>query len=152
MNVICPHCNSRLTLAALTEDAAARKLFGLLAGCGTAGSALIAYLGLFKPPKQALRWARAYRLAEETVAMSRQAEATSDQLATACMRTVSALGERRKGSDWQPLSNHRYLARVLDAVLQEAPSQPGSLQTARSPFTTGPRSKRLAALEVLDED
>lgn len=147
MNLICPQCNSRLDLAGLAEDAEARKLFGLLADCGPAGSALIAYLGLFKPPKQALRWARAHRLAGEVLAMRRQVNAGFDELATACLRTVAALDERRKGSDWQPLSNHRYLARVLDAVLQEA-----TPAASARPAGSGPKSKRLSALEVLDED
>ena len=148
MNLICPHCNSRLELTALAEDAEARKLFGLLAEAGPAAAAIISYLGLFKPPKQALRWARAHKLAQEVVAMARRSEATLDQLSSACLRTLAALDERRKGSDWQPLTNHRYLARVLDAVLAEE-SRP-NVPVPQGPI--GPKSKRRSALEMLDED
>lgn len=151
MNLICPHCNSRLELSALAEDADARKLFGLLKDCGPAASAIVAYLGLFKPPKQALRWSRALKLAEELLAMLSQLEATLDELATACLRTVAALDERRKGSDWQPLSSHRYLARVLDAVLAEGGSTTGQ-NVARQQDRSANKSKRRSALELLDED
>ena len=151
MNIICPHCNSRLELTALAEDAEARKLFGLLKDCGPAASAMVAYLGLFKPPKQALRWTRALKLAEEVLAMLDPLEATLDELATACLRTVAALDERRKGSEWQPLTSHRYLARVLDAVLAEG----GAVTAPNVPRPQGPiggKSKRRSALELLDED
>lgn len=151
MNLICPQCNSRLELAGLAEDAEARKLFGLLAQCGPAASALIAYLGLFKPAKQALRWARAWRLAGEVLDMSRAAGTSLDELASACLRTVAALDERRKESGWRPLTNHRYLARVLDAV--QAEQAEGGAGSSRAVIpASGPKSKRRAALELLDED
>jgi hypothetical protein len=151
VNVICPHCNSRLELTALAEDAAARQLFGLLKDCGPAGSAVITYLGLFKPPKQALRWARALKLAEEVMVLLTAVGGTLDELTAACLRTVAALDERRKGSDWQPLTSHRYLARVLDAVITERDWSAGPA----GPSTSGnraARSKRSEALQVLDED
>jgi hypothetical protein len=147
VNVICPNCNSRLELAALAEDADARKLFGLIGSLTDAGAPLISYLGLFKPQKQALRWSRALKLADEVLALADRYAAQSDQLATACLRTVAALDERRKGSDWQPLSNHRYLEKVLVAVLDEPRGQALIARDAGKP-----KSKRLSALELLDED
>jgi hypothetical protein len=147
MNLICPHCNSRLELSALAEDMDARKLFALVKEAGEAGSALVAYLGLFKPQKQALRWSRALKLAQEVTAIAERFGAQHAQLATACLRTVAALDERRKGSEWQPLSNHRYFEKVLAAVMDE-PADLTAIASARG----GPKSKRQSALELLDED
>lgn len=147
MNLICPHCNSRLELSALAEDMDSRTLFGLLKETGEAGSAMVAYLGLFKPSKQALRWVRALKLAREVIAIADRCAADHAQLATACLRTVAALDERRKGSDWQPLSNHRYFEKVLAAVLDE----PTDLVRRPGPASSA-KSKRLSALELLDED
>ncbi len=150
MNLICPHCNSRLELSALAEDAEARALFGLLRECGPATAPLIAYLGLFKPRAQALRWTRARRLAEEVLSLAQGRSAGLDELADACLRTLAALDERRKGSDWQPLGNHRYLARVLDAVLAESVAV--TMDRSRPGSRPGPASKRADALRLLDED
>lgn len=114
--ITCPHCNSSLQLEQLTEDAAARHLFGLL-GQSACAPALIAYLGLFKPQKQALRWSRAVVLAEEVL----QQWNADPRLAAALVKTVEALREKRQTPAWRPLGNHNYLTSVLEGLPWHAP-------------------------------
>lgn len=109
--ITCPHCNSALHLEQLTEDAAARHLFGLL-GQSQCGPAIVAYLGLFKPRSQALRWTRAVALAEELLARW----GADTRLGEAMVRTVEALREKRLDPAWRPMTNHNYLASVLVTV------------------------------------
>lgn len=117
--ITCPHCNSTLNLEQLTEDAQARRLFSLLRTSGCA-AAIVAYLGLFKPAKQALRWSRASALAEELL----QRWGTDPRLGTALTLTVEALREKRQSDGWRPLSNHNYLASVLQGLPPAAATLP----------------------------
>lgn len=156
MNLICPNCNARLSLEALAEDADARKLFGLLAQHEQAAGAMVQYLQLFKPPKQALRWARALRLATELLVIADRAGCLDDQLAEACLRTVAAMEGKRARGDWQPLNSHRYFEKVLAAVQDEfrgglrrqMDEFKGKIKTTRGQAP----SKRSEALRLLDED
>lgn len=156
MNLICPNCNARLSLEALAEDAEARKLFGLLSQHEQAAGAMVQYLQLFKPPKQALRWARALKLAKELLAIADRAGCLDDQLAEACLRTVAAMEGKRARGDWQPLNSHRYFEKVLAAVQDEfrdgirtrLDERRGMTETTRGRAT----SKRSEALRLLDED
>lgn len=148
MNVICPNCNARLSLEALAEDAEARKLFGVLAAHQAAAGALVQYLQLFKPRKQALRWSRALKLAQEATAIAWECGAADDQLAEACVRTVAAMQGKRGRGDWQPLTNHRYFEKVLHGLQDEAADRMAPVPAG----TSGPQSKRAAALRALDED
>jgi len=113
LNLICPNCNARLSLEALAEDAEARKLFGLLSQHEQAAGAMVQYLQLFKPPKQALRWARALKLAKQLLTIADRAGCLDDQLAEACLRTVAAMEGKRARGEWQPLTSHRYFEKVL---------------------------------------
>lgn len=102
----CPVCHSRIGLDALAQDEAGRELLGILAKLDTdAGTALVAYLGLFRSHTRDLANDRAVRLAKEALALSESLPA----LAEAMRITVEQI--RAKGGD--PLSNHRYLQKVL---------------------------------------
>jgi len=148
VNVICPNCNARLSLEALAEDADARGLFGVLSAHQAAAGALVQYLQLFKPRKQALRWSRALRLAQEVTAIAWECGAADDQLADACVRTVAAMQAKRHRGEWQPLTSHRYFEKVLGAVQDEYTERGATMPAERA----GPQSKRAAALRALDED
>ena len=103
----CPACHARISLDALVQDQAGRKLMALLAGLNSqTGAALIAYLNLFRSPARELSNGRALRLANEALAMS----ADAAHLTRAMCDTVEAI--RRKGQ-FQPLRSHGYLRRVL---------------------------------------
>ena len=110
------------------------------------------YLQLFKAAKQALRWSRALRLAQEVTAMVWDHGASADELQQACVRTVSAMQAKRSRGDWRPLMSHGYFERVLAAVLAEAHDAAQARSTSSPTIHAGAQSKRAAALRVLDED
>lgn len=134
--ITCPHCHSSLNLEQLTEDAAARHLFALIAQSNS-GPAFVAYLGLFKPGKQALRWTRAVALAEEIL----ERWGTDGRLGPALVKTVEALREKRQTPEWRPLSNHNYLASVLEGIPLRAALAAGQVGVA------APRKTRDISIE-----
>lgn len=68
MQLTCPVCFARFSLEAALNDEDARKALGRLAAFGGESLRLVvAYVGLFRPPKHALAWARAGRLIAEVV-------------------------------------------------------------------------------------
>lgn len=141
MNVNCPHCHTSLQLDALVEDRCGRHLFGkLMQMTPTTAGNTIAYLGLFKPRIQALRWSRALSLLEEV----EQLDIEPAVLGPALGETVEALRERRTREDWKPLTNHRYLLSVATSVKAGA--------TARAPQSAAApagQSKTAQAAELL---
>ncbi|CAI0791608.1 hypothetical protein [Serratia ficaria] len=65
----CPVCHSELHLDAILEDDAGRELLTLLATLPNgAGKAMVAYIGLFRPPKSNLSNSRAVKLVKEVLA------------------------------------------------------------------------------------
>lgn len=148
MRVTCPHCYTPLSLESLTEDLSARDLFAIIANLGHAGAPLIAYLGLFKPRTQALRWSRALALADQVMDLATQYGADGELLAAALTETVESLRERRQANTWQPLSGHRYLTRVLETMAAQRTTAPAVVpqQDARAPLT----SKGAAGLAGLE--
>lgn len=144
MKITCPHCNNSYPLDALTEDHAARELFGLLQGGPVSAAPLLSYLGLFKPRQQALRWTRAKQLAVEVLALAHECGAAS--IDAALIETVEALRERRQAPAWKPLSNHNYLRSVIES--QQSQRAVAVVQPAGSRGRSA-GSKALDALEEL---
>lgn len=59
----CPVCHSHISLEAIVQDDAGRELLAMLAGLDAdLARPLVAYLGLFRPPRQDLRNVRAHLL------------------------------------------------------------------------------------------
>lgn len=109
----CPTCHSRIDLEAMIQDGAASALLSVLAKLDSRlGSALVAYLGLFRPGKSDLSFSRASRLATEVLAL----HADPQVLRTALEETLASLEEKRRQPSWKKLSNHNYLERVLESV------------------------------------
>lgn len=131
MRLRCPVCHAETALEAWVEDAAARELFGLLAGLPDGLSrALVRYLGLFRPARRALAWDRALRLAREALALGLDAPV----LEAAIAETVEAMLVKREAGDVRPLENHNYLKRVAESVSARGvmPAAPAaSAQTSR---------------------
>jgi hypothetical protein len=141
-------CHAEAALEAWAEDEAARELMALLAGLDAEiGRLLVAYLGLFRPPRRALAWARALRIARETLALDGDAQ----RLSWALDRTVEAMRQKRDGGDIRPLENHNYLKRVLDGAPSPASDMPGlaahPAPPARGPSATVDGVMRLEALK-----
>jgi hypothetical protein len=126
----CPVCHSHIALEAIVQDECARELLGVLSGLdATLSRPLVAYLGLFRPEKQDLRWDRALRLSREVLAMSHDAA----RLAWALSETVEAI--RAKGGVL-PIKSHGYLKRVLEG----APQAGGAVDVADSARPAAPRA------------
>lgn len=141
MNLTCPHCNTTAPIESITEDNAARALFGLL---GNLNAPMIAYLGLFKPRKQALRWSRALSLATDALALCDNHAV----LAAALIETVESMRERRQHESWKPLTSHTYLERVISSVLSRGTTT--AVQAgAPMPTKTPTQSKTAQSIEIL---
>ena len=65
MQLTCPSCGARHSIEAALNDEAAREVVQLAAAMHSAAVPAIAYLGLFRPAKHSLRWARARSLMRE---------------------------------------------------------------------------------------
>lgn len=142
MNITCPHCNTTTPLEERTEDASARELFGIAPRMGSAFAPLVAYLGLFKPGKQALRWSRALLLSQEVIALCDNHQA----LAMALSETVEAMREKRQSPNWKPLTGHNYLKKVLASTLERGAS---TALTTPATTPTQPQSKAAQTIDML---
>lgn len=132
-----------MSIETLVQDEAARELLALRGEtAAVVWPHLVAYLGLFRSPSRALAWDRALRLAKEVL----EIPAVPNVLATALAETVEAMRQKRGSGAAKPLSNHNYLKRVLESVVERgesAPVQSGSFN--ESPV----KGKRAQAVEVL---
>ena len=121
----CPICHSRISLDALVQDEAGRKLMALVARLDSqTGGALVSYLGLFRPARRDLANERALRLARETLALTEDIA----RLAIALSETVEALRGRQPR---HPLKNHNYLKKVLETVTCRGELRPSGLPAAQ---------------------
>jgi len=149
MQLNCPRCGHRFDLEAATEDESGRALMALLGRAGPLARDLVAYLGLFRPRTQALRWSRALALAMDVEQLAQQhGEAALTQALRETVETLRA----RMGEGWQPLKNHNYLGRVLESVAAKGvpvASQNTALSTHKSAQKL--QSKTAAAMASLME-
>ena len=146
MIINCPHCHTTFPAESATEDLCARQLFGMAPRLGNAYAPLVAYLGLFKPRSQALRWSRALALAEQ---VQQLAEGVDNQvLATAMIETVEAKREERQHKSWKPFTNHRYMQKVLESVASR--DIPQTITTAGMDGQAKPQSKTAQAINALN--
>ena len=123
------------------QDASGRDLLALLAELDTlTGSALVSYLGLFRPAARDLANDRALRLAREVLALT----ADTARLGIALSETVALL--RAKPQPRKPLTGHNYLKRVLDSVL----ARPGGSDINTMATATAPQSKTGQAWVTLE--
>ncbi len=140
----CPTCHARINLDSLCQDEAGRELLGILAGLDTlAGSALIGYLGLFRPATRDLSNDRALRLAREAMALG-----DMPLLIAAMAETVQAMRAKQDEGGFKPLTNHRYLQRVLESISARPSSALAPVQRGEKPALK-PASKSAQALDLL---
>jgi len=139
MNIPCPHCHTPINIEAASEDDSARQLFGVLSKEIT--PAMVAYLGLFKPRKQALRWSRAYLLANTALALCDDPAL----LNFAMVETVESMRERRQQASWKPLTNHNYLSSVINSIASRGETTHST--AIKSPLTGS--SKTAQSIEIL---
>lgn len=139
----CPVCHSRIHLDALIQDDAGRELLGLIVRSPDhLSSALVMYLGLFRPATRDLVNNRALRLANEVLGLCTD----QHRLTLALTETVQSFRIKQDQGSFKPLSNHRYLERVLENV-SVSPSATVIQQGNLAPVK--PQSKAAQVIDML---
>lgn len=106
----CPVCHCRINLESLVQDDSGRDLLAMLGKLDKqTGSALIAYLGLFRPANRDLANNRALRLAQDVLALGSPTSVTYGM-----SLTLESMRAKQVAGQFKPLSNHNYLKRVLE--------------------------------------
>ena len=140
----CPVCHARIGVDALVQDESGRELLGLLCKLNTeAGSALVAYLGLFRSATRDLANDKALKLAKSALAL-----APWEMVTAAMQQTVESL----QGKGGRALTNHNYLKKVLEACSTDAINRVSTLETTGRQVMgrAHPRSKTAQALAALE--
>lgn len=149
MRLRCPVCYAESALEAWVGEAEARAFLGVLAQCPDAlAPALVRYVGLWRAQSRAVGWGRATRIAQDALAL----EPDPAILTAALDETVETLRARRAaGEAAKPLTNHRYLAAVLETARSRAALP---VPVVGGPPSAGPapaaESRTLAAARALE--
>lgn len=170
MQLVCPCCDTPFPIEAGLADADGKRLAALLAEMDPAlGRAVIGYLRLFRPAKQALRTARAAKLVAELDALVRAGTVCRDERAGVRRPATTAhwvagieqmLEQRERLT--LPLSTHHYLRAIVfgladqaDAAAErqrEADARAGRGRSGTSGATdAGAIARRLALQEALSK-
>lgn len=128
MRATCPECGAQAHLSAFFAEDDGKRLAALLADMvPELGRAVIAYLGLFKPLKSALRLARAVKLVQELVALVETGTVCRDErngVRRPASPAMWAAGIEQmlaqRASLTLPLENHNYLRAVVFGLADKA--------------------------------
>jgi hypothetical protein len=128
MHATCPQCGTQGHVSTFFAEDDGKRLAAVLAGMvPELGRATIAYLGLFKPPKTALRMARAAKLAQELEALANAGSVCRDErggVRRPCTPATWAAGIeqmlQQRASLTLPLDGHNYLRAVVFALADKA--------------------------------
>lgn len=142
MKLTCPHCNIPLDLEALSEDDTQRQLFQMLGNLGIVAGHLIAYISLFRPAKQTMKWTQAYKRASEALIARDELGATDAMLAVALSETVNSVRNKWSQNGRVPLTGHNYLKKVLA-------NTPNDTQVISAPQKTSKHGEARNALASL---
>ena len=120
MNIKCPNCGAVHSLDSLINDAdASSVLRAVLEMDAEMGKAAIRYVGLFRPAKSQLSWARTAKLLNELMSMIKAQEAARDGVcfpapAEAWIHGFNeTVNARDQGRLKLPLKSHGYLLEIV---------------------------------------
>lgn len=120
MNIKCPNCGAVHSLDSLINDAdASAVLKAVLEMDAELGKAAIRYIGLFRPAKSQLSWARTAKLLNELLPMIKAQEAARDGVcfpapAEAWIHGFNeTVNARDQGRLKLPLKSHGYLLEIV---------------------------------------
>ena len=120
MNVKCPNCGAVHSLDTLINDAeASAVLKAVLEMDAELGKAAIRYIGLFRPAKSQLSWARTAKLLNELLPMIKAQEATRDGVCFPAPTEAwihgfnETVNARDQGRLKLPLKSHGYLLEIV---------------------------------------
>lgn len=116
----CPNCGAANSLDSLVSDAEAAEVLKMLLELDAdIGKAAIRYIGLFRPAKSQLSWARTAKLLNELLPMIKAQKAARDGV---CFPTPAeawihgfneTVNARDQGRLKTPLKSHGYLYEIL---------------------------------------
>ena len=138
MNIKCPNCGAVHSLDSLINDAeASAVLRTVLEMDAELGKAAIRYIGLFRPAKSQLSWARTAKLLNELMPMIKAQEATRDGIcfpvpAEAWIHGFNeTVNARDQGRLKLPLKSHGYLLEIVSQWQGSGLPSPQSSPTGR---------------------
>ena len=120
MNIKCPNCGAVHSLDSLINDAdASAVLRAVLEMDVEMGKAAIRYVGLFRPAKSQLSWARTAKLLNELTPMIKAQEAVRDGVSSPAPAEAwlhgfnETVNARDQGRLKLPLKSHGYLLEIV---------------------------------------
>lgn len=120
MNIKCPNCGAVHSLDSLINDAdASAVLRAVLEMDAEIGKAAVRYVGLFRPAKSQLSWARTAKLLNELMPMIKAQEAVRDGVSSPAPAEAwlhgfnETVNARDQGRLKLPLKSHGYLLEIV---------------------------------------
>lgn len=154
MRATCPDCGTQGHVSAFFAEDDGKRLAAILAGMAPElGRATIAYLGLFKPAKTALRMARAVKLAQELDELASAGSVCRDErsgVRRPCSAATWASGIEvmlaQRTSLTLPLESHNYLRAVVYGLADKADAaaerqREEDARTGRTRSATAPKAE-----------
>lgn len=149
--VPCPECGGWINILGAVEDIEARRFMGLVKEMPpTLVKPWFAYLRLFKPEKQVLRWSRMYKLTAELMdsIQSARIERNNQVHVVPLELWIEALTELVESPPKTlrlPLKGHGYLLEMLASRAEKAAAkteQSREEERRSRPRETGPRTEQ----------
>ena len=138
MNIKCPNCGAVHSLDTLINDAeASAVLKAVLEMDAELGKAAIRYIGLFRPAKSQLSWARTAKLLNELIPMIKAQEAVRDGVCFPAPTEAwihgfnETVNARDQGRLKLPLKSHGYLLEIVSQWQGSGLPSPQSSPTGR---------------------
>ena len=138
MNIKCPNCGAVHSLDSLINDAdASAVLRAVLEMDAELGKAAIRYVGLFRPAKSQLSWARTAKLLNELLPMMKAQTAERDGVSSPAPAEAwlhgfnETVNARDQGRLKLPLKSHGYLLEIVTQWQGSGLPSPQSSPTGR---------------------
>lgn len=111
MKTHCPNCGFTCSLDDIIKDECAREFSALMIQHANLYRNLVLYAGLFSKPTRKTSWPKILRIAQEVLALG-----CDERMDEALFKTVESMREKHSDGTFKPLTNHRYLSKVLEDV------------------------------------
>ena len=149
MNIKCPNCGAVHSLDTLINDAeASAVLKAVLEMDAELGKAAIRYIGLFRPAKSQLSWARTAKLLNELLPMIKAQEAVRDGVSSPAPAEAwlhgfnETVNARDQGRLKLPLKSHGYLLEIVSQWQGSGLPSPQPSPTGRGGESSAPSKLR----------
>lgn len=152
----CPNCGAANSLDSLVSDAEAAEVLKMLLELDAdIGKAAIRYIGLFRPGKSQLSWARTAKLLNELLPMIKAQEAARDGVCFPAPTEAwihgfnETVNARDQGRLKTPLKSHGYLYEILAGwVGQPSAGNQTNQPNRRAALPTNPSQTLTAAASL----